>query len=470
MSKYFITCTFPKISEVPTIETISRSVLIGDIYARYLRLWDHHQVVYLGGINGYDDMIVREGMAHQEFCEKYRALYKNIYDWFGIKFDYWDSVPTERNPIIDDIFVGLQKTRFITEDSPGLKMNLIGPQINDYVSKIKCNKKLEQSSQDIIQINCPNKSFYDWFDQQCGYFSILVKHWKPHCDSCGLDEMEIITWQKWLQSPGLAWISIQTKDDTKFHSITMPTIIFGSETFLPLINRIHIPDPFENNISISDDQIIKLSDKLGINEDYWRFYLVKTTKTNSFSWKEFIQTINDDLINNIGSFISSCFSITENYFGGVTRMHYTRYDTPEHEYIDHMDNFRFHEALDICLKLSNRGNQYLETEKPWISRPDYASMNEIMGYANYMCWVLIQILCPFIPRTATQVLSHMDVTKSSNIYKYKLFDDRMIGIPTWTIKLKHLDIIPFKKCWSSIKFSIDEIMVEIQKVVDMHTK
>jgi len=462
MSKYFITCTFPKINEIPAIENVSRSVLIGDIYARYLRMREYQKVVYLGGVNEYDTIIQakQEGLTHQEFCEKHRALHKTVYDWFGIRFDYWDSIPTVQNPMIDDIFVGLQR---IMENPPGLRMN---PQINDYISKIKCNKKLDKYEQKIIPINCQDKSFHDWFDQQCGYFSILAKNLKPYYDECGLDESEITTWYKWLQSPGLTWISIQTKDDVLFHSVTMPTIILGSGTHLPLINRIYIPDPLEDNINLSGDQIIKLSDELGINEDYWRFYLIKN---NSFSWKGFMQTIHDDLVNNIGSFISSCFSLTENCFGGVTQMHYARYDMFVTEYMDHMENFKFPEAIDYCLKLSTKGNQYLELEKPWINRTD-SSTNEIMGKANYMCWVLLQILCPFIPRTATRILSYMDVTKSSTIYKYKLFDDRMIGIPVWTIKLKHLDIVSFKKCWSSIKFDIDEIMVEIQRAVDMHTK
>ena len=70
-----------------------------------------------------------------------------------------------------------------------------------------------------------------------------------------------------------------------------------------------------------------------------------------------------------------------------------------------MNNFRFREALKICLELSSEGNLYVQTEKPWdVVKTDPARTKVIIGTAINYCWTIMRLLLPFIPKTATKIL------------------------------------------------------------------
>jgi len=62
---------------------------------------------------------------------------------------------------------------------------------------------------------------------------------------------------------------------------------------------------------------MELSEKLRINEDYWRFYLTKIrpeSQDSSFTLSDFVKCVNADLVNNIGNFVNRCVSLTKKIF------------------------------------------------------------------------------------------------------------------------------------------------------------
>ena len=251
-----------------------------------------------------------------------------------------------------------------------------------------------------------DKVFYVWFDAPFGYYSILAE---AKAD-----------WKQWLESPDLEWVSTQAKDNIPFHTIVFPASILGSKVKYPLIQQICGTDYllFEGKkfsksegIGLFGDTVINLSNELGINEDYWRFYLIKIrpeSQDSSFSMQDFVQTIKTDLVNNIGNFINRCVSLSIKYTDGQSIHLYNDLDISEFvdKYNNLMDNFKFRDALKLCLELSSKGNQYIQVKQPWIvAKTDPASAAAIIGRANTICWILLNLLSPFIPGTGSKLLS-----------------------------------------------------------------
>lgn len=262
------------------------------------------------------------------------------------------------------------------------------------------------------------KVFYVWFDAPIGYYSILATV-KPD-------------WQEFLTNPNLQWISTQGKDNIPFHTIIFPGSILGSSAKYPLINQIAGTNYllFEgqkfsksNNIGIFGDRVMEISKELNINEDYWRFYLAKIrpeTGDSSFSLVDFVQTVKTDLIGNIGNFINRCFclakqcSIKQMIIEPCEDLHnmYSNYK-------DHMQKFELRNGLKLCLQMSTYGNVCFETYKPWqLAKTDLSKVKDVIAKVFGICWILLNVLTPFIPKTSEKLLSAIHSnTKFTDVFQ-----------------------------------------------------
>jgi len=252
------------------------------------------------------------------------------------------------------------------------------------------------------------KVFYVWFDAPFGYYSILN-------DVSYLNQ-------------DIEWVLCMGKDNIAFHTIFFPGSILGSGLPLPKPNKLNTTEYLNyegqkfsksNNIGIFGDQVANLSKELGINEDYWRFYLLKIrpeAHDSSFDWNEFINTCNSDLVNNIGNYINRCVSMTFKYLGH-NDLFVSDYTTNDYvmksiEYVEEFnvqfEDFRFIKGLLQCVNLGTYGNQYLQLMKPWTLAKDLeknkSEINHILGSANMIAYVLLRLLLPIIPGTATRLL------------------------------------------------------------------
>ena len=272
-----------------------------------------------------------------------------------------------------------------------------------------------------------NKVFYVWFDAPIGYYSILANA-KPD-------------WREFLQSKDLQWISTQAKDNIPFHTIFFPATMLGSKLNYPLITDICATDYLlyegkkfskSNGIGLFGDQVISISNKLGINEDYWRYYLVRIRPENfqdsSFAISDFVQTIKSELIHNIGNLVNRCVSLSRKYCNGRTYYRFVNnpYDFGIVEnyrvYTCLMDMFQFRDALRMCLEQSNYGNSYLQNEKPWdVAKTDIVIAHNIICKATMVCWILLMMLQPIIPATTDKLLSTIkcNLSKVEDIFEGK---------------------------------------------------
>ncbi|MEW6036151.1 MAG: methionine--tRNA ligase [Candidatus Micrarchaeota archaeon] len=118
--KILITSALPYVNNVPHLGNIIGCVLSADVFSRYCRLRGY-DCLYICGTDEYgtatEIKALEEGVSPREICDKYHKLHRDVYEWFGIRFDIFGRTSTEKHTqITQDIFSRLHQNGFIVED------------------------------------------------------------------------------------------------------------------------------------------------------------------------------------------------------------------------------------------------------------------------------------------------------------------------------------------------------------------
>lgn len=112
-----ITSALPYVNNVPHLGNIIGSTLSADVYARYSRSRARN-TLYICGTDEYgtatETKALEEGIEPQQLCDKYHALHRDVYEWFGIGFDHFGRTTTpKQTEIAQDIFMKLYKNGYL---------------------------------------------------------------------------------------------------------------------------------------------------------------------------------------------------------------------------------------------------------------------------------------------------------------------------------------------------------------------
>ncbi|MFH1784824.1 MAG: methionine--tRNA ligase [Candidatus Micrarchaeota archaeon] len=118
--KILITSALPYVNNVPHLGNIIGCVLSADVFARYCRSKEY-DCLYVCGTDEYgtatEIKALEEGVTPKDICDKYYKIHKEIYEWFGVKFDIFGRTSTEKHTeITQNIFSELYKNGHIVED------------------------------------------------------------------------------------------------------------------------------------------------------------------------------------------------------------------------------------------------------------------------------------------------------------------------------------------------------------------
>ncbi|MBI5223620.1 methionine--tRNA ligase [Candidatus Micrarchaeota archaeon] len=119
-NKILITSALPYVNNVPHLGNIVGCVLSADVYARYCRS-KGEECIYICGTDEYgtatEIKALEEGLTPQQICDKYHKIHKEIYEWFGISFDYFGRTSTPiHSELTQEIFLDLKKNDYIIEE------------------------------------------------------------------------------------------------------------------------------------------------------------------------------------------------------------------------------------------------------------------------------------------------------------------------------------------------------------------
>lgn len=118
MKKRLITSALPYVNNIPHLGNLIQ-VLSADVFARSCRMRGY-QTMYVCGTDEYgtatETKAREEGVSPRELCDRYHAIHRDIYQWFGIQFDHFGRTScTEQTGIVQGIFTNVHKNGYVTE-------------------------------------------------------------------------------------------------------------------------------------------------------------------------------------------------------------------------------------------------------------------------------------------------------------------------------------------------------------------
>ncbi len=224
------------------------------------------------------------------------------------------------------------------------------------------------------------------------------------------------------------------KEIVRFHSIIWPAMLMSMNMPLPKHVFGHgwlVMDG--GKMSKSKGNVVDpyvLAEKFGV--DALRFFLLRSFPfgtDGNFSNELLINTINNDLANDIGNIVSRTVAMVDKYFGGTLPSDRLKTEADDSlieiasslkaKYEDDMENYRFQKALEDILAVIDRANKYIDENTPWTLAKDEANKPRL-ATVMYNLLETIRIcavtLSPFMPDTAAKMLERIGADDSSKTW------------------------------------------------------
>ena len=254
-----------------------------------------------------------------------------------------------------------------------------------------------------------DKVLYVWFDAPIGYIS-ASKELMPD------------QWRSYWQDPDSRLVHFIGKDNIVFHCIVFPAMLMahGSYNLPEAVPANEFLNLEGQKISTSRNWAVWLHEYLEDfpgKQDVLRYVLCATapeTKDNDFTWKDFQQRNNSELVAILGNFLNRVFVLNDKYYGGQLPNMDGSSDSEEAawaEFMAHADRmeasigaYRFREALGEFMGLARTGNKYLAEQEPWKkikTDPERAAV--ILALAARMAAFIGQAAEAFLPFTAARI-------------------------------------------------------------------
>ena len=283
-----------------------------------------------------------------------------------------------------------------------------------------------------------NKVFYVWFDAPIAYIA-ATKEWSENNSNKD--------WKKWWfsnEAPNeVYYVQFMAKDNIPFHTLSFPATIFGSRENWKLVDYIK-----GFNWLLYEGGKFSTSAKRGIfmdvalkifPADYWRWWLLCNAPENSdtnFTWDSFQNTINKDLADVLGNFITRVtkFSFakfgskipTNNTYGSLEDKTINELDRLYEEYNNFLKKIEIRKASQELRSMWVVGNEYLQKAQPWsVMKQDENKAKMIIRFSFHLISIYSMISEPFIPGSCEKIRKQFGLPKKSKWPERlkKSFDD-----------------------------------------------
>lgn len=267
------------------------------------------------------------------------------------------------------------------------------------------------------------KVLYVWFDAPIGYISatreLLPEHWEDYWKS---DDTRLI--------------HFIGKDNIVFHCIIFPAMLRAHGGFI-------LPDNVPANeflniegqkVSTSRNWAVWIHEYLKDfpdSQDVLRYVLCATspeTKDNDFTWKDFQDRNNNELVAILGNFVNRTMILMHKLCQGkVPPFHSQKADSRDEAVLmfleqasirigNDISEFRFRDGLADMIQVAREGNKYMQDKAPWLlskSQESQAINQDSIDNCLHICLQITANLAilmnPFLPFTARKVCHMLKV-------------------------------------------------------------
>ena len=253
------------------------------------------------------------------------------------------------------------------------------------------------------------KVLYVWFDAPIGYIS----NTKELCDA---EPERWGSWEKWWKDPETRLIHFIGKDNIVFHCLIFPVMLKAHGGYI-------LPDnvPANEFLNLENDKISTsrnwavwldeyLKDFPG-KQDVLRYVLTANapeTKDNNFTWKDFQERNNSELVAIYGNFVNRALQLTKKYWNGavpacgelldVDKQAIQEFKDVKEKVEQYLDNFKFREAQKEAMNLARIGNKYITECEPWkVWKTDSKRVETILNISLQLVANLAIAFEPFLP-------------------------------------------------------------------------
>ena len=253
------------------------------------------------------------------------------------------------------------------------------------------------------------KVLYVWFDAPIGYIS----NTKELCDN---EPERWGSWEKWWKDPDTRLIHFIGKDNIVFHCLIFPVMLKAHGGYI-------LPDnvPANEFLNLENDKISTsrnwavwldeyLKDFPG-KQDVLRYVLTANapeTKDNNFTWKDFQERNNSELVAIYGNFVNRALQLTKKYWNGVVpacgelqdvdKQAIAEFKDVKEKVEQYLDNFKFREAQKEAMNLARIGNKYITECAPWkVWKTDPKRVETILNISLQLVANLAIAFEPFLP-------------------------------------------------------------------------
>ena len=262
------------------------------------------------------------------------------------------------------------------------------------------------------------KVFYVWFDAPIEYIAAAAE-W---AQATGRKQGQWLSWWRTdLGADDVRYVQFMGKDNVPFHTLSFPATILGSGVPWKLVDYIKSFNYLNydgGQFSTSQGRGVFMDQALDIlPADYWRWWLLSHAPEggdSEFTWENFQGSVNKDLADVLGNFVSRVTKFCRSKFGEVVPEGGTpgpreaalaeTLRTRIAAYQAQMEAIEVRKAAAELRAIWVSGNEYLQDAAPWAlhkTDPEAAAMVTRTGLNLAALFAVLS--APFVPDAADEL-------------------------------------------------------------------
>ncbi len=262
------------------------------------------------------------------------------------------------------------------------------------------------------------KVLYVWFDAPIGYITATK-------------ELDPDNWEKYWKDEESSLVHFIGKDNIVFHTIIFPMMLMEHGDYILPEN---VPaNEFMNlegkKISTSRNWAVWLHEYLKDfpnMQDELRYCLITNlpeNKDSDFSWKDFQQKNNNELVAILGNYVNRVFVLCDKFFNKkvpkissieIDKQIFSELENIKEKIESSIRAYKFREAMSYMIDVARLGNKYLTDTEPWKIFKDDPDRVKAIIHNSIQIVANISILCePFLPFTSKKIKGHLNISDLS---------------------------------------------------------
>lgn len=271
-----------------------------------------------------------------------------------------------------------------------------------------------------------DKVFYVWFNAPIGYMSIT----KQLADELVKEGKTSYDWKSWWlpseseEAKGKEKVELFQfigKDNIPFHTVIFPSTLLGSPhdwTKLHHMSSTEYLNYEDGKFSKSRGVGVFGTDAIetGIPADAWRFYIFYNRPEKQdfqFTWKDFMEKMNSELIGNLGNLVNRTLLFVSKYYDNVIpdapvdEELWAKVRELEKKATDYLEWADLKDAFHTMFDIADICNKKFQATEPWKARTENPEV--AASLIHNLCYVIKDLMImmnPYMPQYTQKIMSY----------------------------------------------------------------